>query len=94
MPLYEYRCHKCDHVTSVLWRNYSPPSTSRCEACGQQGAQKRISSFAFHKSTDTKLAELDPKYDKMIDSALKKSPPTSDPQYHLDRMIPFDSTPE
>ena len=28
----------------------------------------------FHKSAETKMAELDPKYDKMVDEAFKNSP--------------------
>ena len=94
MPLYEYRCPGCQHVTSLLWRNYFPPDLARCEACGNEAAERRISTFAFHKSMETKMAELDPKYDKMVDEALKRSPASSDPQYHLNKMGPFEGAPD
>ena len=32
------------------------------------------------------MAELDPKYDKMVDEAFKNSPSTSDPQHYLDKI--------
>ena len=94
MPLYEYMCHQCQGVTILFWRNYSPPETATCEGCGDAGAERRISTFAFHKSAETKMAELDPKYDKMVDEAFKGSPASSDPQYHLGKMASFDSAPD
>lgn len=58
------------------------------------GAERRISTFAFHKSAESKMAELDPKYDKMVDEAFKSSPSTSDPQHYLDKMASFDGVPD
>ena len=94
MPLYEYKCLGCQHVTSRYWRNYSPPEAVACEGCGEAGAERRFSTFAFHKSAETKMAELDPKYDKMVDEAFKNSPATSDPQHYLDKMASFDGVPD
>ena len=81
-------------MTMLYWRNYSSPETTACEGCGDPGAQRRISTFAFHKSAETKMAELDPKYDKMVDEAFKNSPVSSDPQYHLGKMASFEGLPD
>ena len=40
------------------------------------------------------MAELDPKYDKMVDEAFKSSPSTSAPQHYLDKMASFDGVPD
>ena len=94
MPLYEYRCIQCEDVTSLYWKNYAPPETTTCEGCGESGAERRMSTFAFHKSAATKMEELDPKYDKMVDEAFKNSPATSDPKHYLDKMASFDGLPD
>ena len=89
MPLYEYKCLGCQHVTSRYWRNFSPPEAVACEGCGDAEAERRFSTFAFHKSAETKMAELDPKYDKMVDEAFKNSPSTSDPSTTWTRWPPL-----
>jgi putative FmdB family regulatory protein len=43
MPLYEYDCLKCAHRFEVLVRG---PQTITCPACGHDGVQRVISSFA------------------------------------------------
>lgn len=93
MPIYEYRCGKCSRVTSSFYRNFQPPVSVQCERCGSVETTRLLSSFAFHRSTDSKLSELDPKYDKMVDEAMRRTP-ESDPQKHLNRMIPFDAAEE
>ena len=69
MPIYEYRCGSCHHKSSKLWRNFSPPESIECERCGGGDTTRVISSVAFHKSLSTRLGELDPRYDKMVDAA-------------------------
>lgn len=90
MPLYEYTCPRCSRVTSLYWRNYTPPETASCEGCGESGAERKFSTFALHKTAATKMEELDPKYDKMVDEAFRNSPATSDPKHYLDKMASFD----
>ena len=94
MPLYEYACPQCSRVTSLYWRNFAPPETATCEACGGSGAERKFSTFALHKTAATKMEELDPKYDKMVDEAFKNSPATSDPKHYLDKMASFDGVPD
>ncbi len=69
MPIYEYRCQNCRHKPSVLWRNFTPPESIECDACGSENTTRVISSVSVHKSLSTKMSELDPKYDKMVDAA-------------------------
>jgi hypothetical protein len=40
-----------------------------CSRCGGKDVEKVISRFAFHQSMVSKLEQLDPKYDKMIDAS-------------------------
>ena len=44
MPLYEYRCKKCEHVTEVLEK---PKATGphTCEKCGSRRMEKLVSTF-------------------------------------------------
>ena len=86
MPIYEYRCRSCRHKSSVLWRNFSPPESIDCEQCGNGDTTRVISSVAFHKSLSTRLSELDPRYDKMVDAAAA-STSEADPNRFLGRDI-------
>ena len=44
MPLYEYRCGKCGHITEVLEKADSS-AQHVCEKCGGRRMEKLISSF-------------------------------------------------
>jgi hypothetical protein len=41
----------------------------RCPECGGSHLEKLISRFAFHQSFQSKLEQLDPKYEKMVDAS-------------------------
>ena len=69
MPVYEYACMDCKKVVDVLVRRIGQEGKATCPACGGKNIERLISSFAFHLSVLTKLEQLDPKYDKMIDAA-------------------------
>ena len=88
MPVYEYACMDCEKVVSVLARRVTEDAQPACPDCGGANLHRLISRFAFHKSLMTKLEQLDPKYDKMIDAA---SPDLSFEnlvkQYRLDQPI-------
>jgi len=43
MPIYEYKCGKCEHVTSVFVRSASATVTPKCEACGGKQLTRQMS---------------------------------------------------
>ena len=45
MPLVEYRCTKCGHVTEVLARSGKDPAPV-CEECGGKKVEKLFSAFS------------------------------------------------
>jgi len=45
MPIFEYQCSKCRHVTAFLERA-EVRHPHRCEKCGSQETKKTISVFA------------------------------------------------
>lgn len=50
MPLYEYQCGKCGHVTEVLEKpDAGSPHT--CEKCGSRRMEKLLSTFGIGAST-------------------------------------------
>jgi len=52
MPIFEYRCTKCGHVTSFLEKpNARPPHA--CEKCGWKETEKVFSTFAAKSGTSS-----------------------------------------
>ncbi len=48
MPIYEYRCSKCEGITEIL-QKFDDPMPSRCESCGAEASlSKLISQSSFH----------------------------------------------
>lgn len=45
MPIYEYRCKKCGHVTSFL-ESADSKQDHKCEKCGSRDTEKILSTFA------------------------------------------------
>ena len=41
MPIYEYKCNKCGHITEA-WQTFSDPPVQVCGACG--GSVRKIMS--------------------------------------------------
>jgi len=69
MPIYEYACHNCKQFVEIIVRRVSDDFEPRCPECGGRRLTRMISSFAFHLSFKSKLDQLDPKYDKMIEAS-------------------------
>lgn len=46
MPIYEYRCDKCNHVFES-WQKMSDPNPDKCPECGADKIEKLISSTSF-----------------------------------------------
>lgn len=52
MPMYEYRCEKCGHVTTFLEKADSRQA-HRCEACGSVKTSKQFSTFEARSGSVT-----------------------------------------
>ncbi len=46
MPIYEYACNSCSHVTSAFIRRGDAPASVVCEHCGATDTHKVISAIA------------------------------------------------
>lgn len=46
MPIYEFRCDDCRHITNHFSRKPDPKATVACEECGSESTQRIVSSFA------------------------------------------------
>ena len=46
MPIYEYECEKCGHLTEA-WQKFSDPPLEKCDRCGGK-VKKLISQSTFH----------------------------------------------
>ena len=49
MPIFEYRCKTCGHVTAFL-EKWDSEQAHACEKCGSQDTEKIFSSFAVKAS--------------------------------------------
>jgi putative FmdB family regulatory protein len=79
MPVYEYDCSACGKRSDVFLKSLNAAGPSACPHCGSSEIHKAISRVVFVKSAQTKLDELDPKYEKMIDA--------SSPDLSMDNII-------
>jgi putative FmdB family regulatory protein len=79
MPVYEYDCSACGKRSEMFLKSVSAADPSACPSCGSSRIQRAISRVVFIKSAQTKLDELDPKYEKMIDD--------SSPDLSMDNII-------
>ena len=90
MPIYEYRCDDCDIKTAKLVRGFDAPKSISCRECSSENTHRIISSVAFHKSLNSQLQDLDPRYDRMADAAAA-STAEADPNRFLKSAIPLDA---
>jgi putative FmdB family regulatory protein len=57
MPIFEYRCKQCEHVTSFLEKAGSTKSHV-CEKCGSKATEKLLSTFAAKTKPTSDLGNL------------------------------------
>ena len=88
MAVYEFRCSDCGEVTAHWCSIVDRPATVACEHCGKPGASRILSQSSVRLSSASKVARLDPKYDKMVDRAMQNTP-QGDPDRVLRRLKPF-----
>jgi len=83
VPIYEYRCGKCDAVTGHLASVRTIPADIACERCGAPAA-RIVSRPSIRLSAKSKVGRLDPKYDKMVDRAMRNTT-SADPDRLINR---------
>ena len=86
MPVYEYRCSSCGAISSVVRSVAEHDAALACDVCGAE-TSRIISRPSVHLSKASKLDRLDPKYDKLVDKAMR-STPQAEPDRLLKRMKP------
>ena len=59
MPIYEYRCEECGHVTAFL-EAVGAKKRHMCEKCGSAKTTKTLSTFAAHAGTSSSGASSCP----------------------------------
>jgi putative FmdB family regulatory protein len=52
MPIFEYKCKKCGHITEFLEKS-SNPRKHVCEKCKSSDLQKLLSTFAAGRSSSS-----------------------------------------
>ena len=69
MPVYEYRCSSCGNKFSKLSRRIldADAPAPGCPACGGQ-SQRALSAFAYHRSLQMQLEQLDPRIERELDA--------------------------
>ena len=88
MPFYEFECGDCGEVSTHLFRSTTRTEDICCKGCDGKNLTKIMSRIAVKRDLSSQLSGLDPKYDKMVDSAVARSP-GSDPNQLLGKMKPF-----
>lgn len=83
MPIYEYRCRRCGVVSDCLASVTAIPAQLACGACGAP-ATRIVSRIAVRLSAASKVGRLDPKYDMMVDRAMRNTA-SADPGRLLNR---------
>ena len=87
MAVYEYRCTACGEITTHWCAIADRPNSVSCERCGKP-ARGIVSGGAVRLSSASKVARLDPKYEKRADQAMRNTP-NADPDRLLRKMKPF-----
>lgn len=87
MPIYEYQCPDCERLTDKYYPNINAPTELTCKFCSKS-ARRIVSGAAYHASEETKTSKLDPRYEKLVDRAMRNSS-AADPERILRRTRPF-----
>ncbi len=59
MPIYEYRCNKCEKEFSQLILNPKEIGQVRCKFCNSSNLTKLLSSFSVHQTEESRLSSFD-----------------------------------
>ena len=60
MPIYEYICHDCQRLVSLLWRSFADIESREaiCPRCGGKNLRRLISRVAVVRSEESRLDDL------------------------------------
>lgn len=72
MPVYEYACDACARPFSRFFRSHAAAASASpaCPHCGAATIRRTVSLFVKHETEQTKLDNLDPTFERQIDSAM------------------------
>lgn len=73
MPFYEFWCLSCRKKSSFFVRTIATPLEPACQSCGGREMQRAVSTFAYHKSAQSRLEEAG-------DSSSSSDPYNDDPR--------------
>ena len=59
MPIYEFRCNRCQRRISIFSRSIGAPLDAVCQHCGSRDLSRLISRVAVLRSQDDTFAGLD-----------------------------------
>jgi putative FmdB family regulatory protein len=59
MPIYEYRCNKCEKEFSQLFLNPKEIRRVKCKFCNGSNLTKLLSSFSVHQTEESRLSSFD-----------------------------------
>lgn len=69
MPVYEYACNQCGRSTEIFVRSAGGEGKASCAHCGSDSLRRVPARFAYKRSLKSRVEQLDPKYDRMIDAS-------------------------
>jgi putative FmdB family regulatory protein len=52
MPIYEYKCQKCNEQFSLLQSLYPEDTSTECPKCGSKEVKKALSAFSCASGND------------------------------------------
>ena len=59
MPIYEYRCNRCNKEFSHLFLNLKKVDQVFCKFCDSNDVIRLLSSFRFHQTEESRLTNFD-----------------------------------
>lgn len=75
MPIYEYRCGKCQRRVDIFVQGVSPPADPSCTKCGSKELSRIYSGFAVRRSKHDRSVYDDILSDSKLTRGLMRNDP-------------------